>query len=81
MYLCGSTSADGTMGRRIDPSWRHIYLFLVPAYAPRLVNKDRVCGMVHIKEPLLLIEKCSPYTVSFPSVWSFTICPTSYNHK
>ena len=35
------------MGRRIDPSWGGpIELFLVP-----------VCGMMHIKEPLLLIRK------------------------
>ena len=39
-----------------------------------------VCGKVHIKEPLLLIGKSSPYGGSgFPlslSEWSFTICPT-----
>ena len=53
-------------------------------------NKGRgmcypVCGMVHIKEPLLLISKSSPCGGSrFPltlSDWSFTICPTPYNHK
>ena len=53
-------------------------------------NKGRgmcypVCGMVHIKEPLLLIEKNSPCGSSgFPhslSEWSFTICPTPYNRK
>ena len=37
-----------------------------------------VCGMVHIKEPLLLIEKSSPCGGSgFPislSEWSFTTC-------
>ena len=42
-----------------------------------------VCGMVHIKEPLLLIGKSSPCSGSgFPlllSEWSFTICPTPYN--
>ena len=52
-------------------------------------NKGRgmcypVCGMVHIKEPLLLIGKSSPCGGSgFPfslSEWSFTIiCPTPYN--
>ena len=55
-----------------------------------LCNKDRsmccpVCGMVHIKEPLLLIGKNSPCGGSgFPlslSEWSFTICPTPYNRK
>ena len=46
------------MGRRIDPSWGEpIELFLIPSS-----NKGRgmcypVCGMVHIKEPLLLIGK------------------------
>ena len=53
-------------------------------------NKGRVmcypvCGMVHIKEPLLLIGKTSPCGGSgFPlslSEWSFTICLTPYNSK
>ena len=53
-------------------------------------NKGRgmcypVCGVVHIKEPLLLIGKSSPCGSSgFPlslSEWSFTICPTPYNRK
>ena len=42
-----------------------------------------VCGMVHIKEPLLLIGNSSPCGISrFPlslSEWSFTICPMPYN--
>ena len=42
-----------------------------------------VCGMVHIKEPCLLIEKSSLCGGSgFPlslSEWSFTICLTPYN--
>ena len=44
-----------------------------------------VCGIVAIKEPLLLIGKSSPFEGSgFPlslSEWSFTICPTPYNRK
>ena len=53
-------------------------------------NKGRgmcypVCVMMHIKEPLLLIEKSSPCGSSgFPlslSEWSFTICLTPYNRK
>ena len=48
--------AHDAMGRRISPSWSGpIELFLVPASAPRLVYP--VCGVVHIKELLLLIEK------------------------
>ena len=53
-------------------------------------NKGRgtcypVCGMVHIKEPLLLIVKSSlcggrgfPFSLS---EWSVTICLTPYNRK
>ena len=53
-------------------------------------NKGRgicypVCGMVHIKEPLLLIDKCSLCGGSgFPfslSEWSLTICLTPYNRR
>ena len=53
-------------------------------------NKGRgmcypVCGMVHIKEPLLLIGKSSPCGGSgFPfslSEWSLTICLSPYNRK
>ena len=71
--------AHGAMGCRIDPSWVHDWC-----------NKGRgmcypVCGMVHIKEPLLLIGKSSPCGgIGFPlslSEWSFTICPTPYNSK
>ena len=44
-----------------------------------------VCGMMHIKEPLLLVGKSSPCGGSrFPlslSEWSSTICVTPYNHK
>ena len=53
-------------------------------------NKGRgmcypVCGMVHIKEPLLLIGKSSPCGGSgFPlslSEWSLTICLTPNNRR
>ena len=53
-------------------------------------NKGRgmcypVCGMVHIKEPLLLIDKSSLCGGSrFPfslSEWSLTICLMPYNHR
>ena len=63
--------AHGAMGRRIDPSGHGM------CYP--------VCGMVHIKEPLLLIVKSSLCGGSgFPfslSEWSLTICLTPYNHK
>ena len=81
----------GAMGHRIDHSWGEpIELFLVPASAPRLVNKGcgmcyPVCGMVHIKEPLLLIGKsrlCGGSRFSFSlSEWSLTICLMPYNLK
>ena len=53
-------------------------------------NKGRgmcypVCGMVHIKEPLLLIDRSSLCGGSgFPfslSEWSLTICLTPYNRR
>ena len=54
-------------------------------------TKDRgmcypVCGMMHIKEPLMLIGKSNPsggsgFPLSLLSEWSFTICPTAYNRK
>ena len=52
-------------------------LFLVPASAPRLVKQSRgicypVCGMVHIKEPLLLIDKSNGFPFSL-SEWYLTI--------
>ena len=57
--------AHGAMGRRIDPSWGGPTELLT--FQPVLhdwFNKGcgmyyPVCGMVHIKEPLLLIEKSS----------------------
>ena len=67
-----------------------IELFLVPASAPRCVNKGRgmnypVSGMVHIKDPFLLNGKNIPCGGSgFPlllSEWYSTICPTPYNLK
>ena len=83
--------AHGVMGRRIDPSWGGpIDLFLIPASPPRLVYKGcgmyyPVCGMMHIKESLLLIGKSSLCGGSwFPllvSEWSCTICLMPYNRK
>ena len=79
------------MGRQIDPSWGGpIELYHVPSVLHDWCNKGRgmcylVCGMVHVKEPLLLFGKSSPCASScFPlslSEWSFTICPTPYNRK
>ena len=45
-----------------------------------------VCGMMHIKEPLLLIGNSSPCSGGngFPlllSEWSFTIMSDAYNRK
>ena len=37
-----------------------IELFLVPTSVPRLVLKTVICGMMHIKETLLLIRKGNP---------------------
>ena len=79
--------AHGAMGRRIDPSLSYF------SFQPVLhdwCNKGcgmcyPVCGMVHIKEPLLLIGKSSLCGGSgFPlslSEWFFTIYLTPYNRK
>ena len=83
--------AHGAMGRRIDPSWGGpIELFSFQPVLHDWCNKGRrmcypICGMVHIKEPLMLIEKSSPsggngVPLSL-SEWSFTICLTPYNRK
>ena len=43
-----------------------------------------VCVMVHIKEPLLLIDKSSLCGGRFPlslSEWSLTICLTPYSRR
>ena len=83
--------AHGAMGRRIDPSWSgSIELFsrsnqCSTTGVTKAVVCAILCGMVHIKETLLLIGKSSPCGGSgFPlslSVWSFTICLTPYNCK
>ena len=54
--------AHGAMNRRIDPSW--CYFLFQPGFHD-WCNKGRVicypvCGMMHIKEPLLLIGNSSP---------------------
>ena len=55
--------AQGAMGRRIDPSWGGpIELFFFQPVLHDWCNKGcgmyyPVYGMVHIKEPLLLIER------------------------
>ena len=83
--------AHGAMGRQsilhgVDP----LSYFSFQPVIHDWCNKGRgmcypVCGMVHIKEPLLLIDKSSLCGGSgFPlslSEWSFTICPTPYNRK
>ena len=78
--------AHGAMGRPIDPSWGGpIELFFVPASDKGRGMCYPVCGMVHINEPLMLIEKSSPCGGSgFPlslTEWSFTICLAPYNRK
>ena len=91
MQLRGRVFAHGAMGRGIDPSWGGpIELFSFQPVLHNWCNKGRgmcypVCWMVHIKEPLLLIDKSSLCGGSgFPfslSEWSLTICLTPYNRK
>ena len=57
--------AHGAMGHRIDPSWEDplSYFSFLPVLHDWFVKGCGmcypVCGMVHIKEPLLLIRKSS----------------------
>ena len=85
-----------TPNRRIDSLCRGVVkhsLIHSSSFQPVLhdwCNKGRgicypVCGMVHIKEPLLLIDKSSlcggnvfPFSLS---EWSLTICLTPYNRR
>ena len=76
--------AHGAMGCRIDP----LSYFSFQPVLHDWRNKGMyypVCGMMHIKEPLLLIGKSILCGRSgFPlllSEWSFTICLTSFNRK
>ena len=58
--------AHGAMGHRIDPSWwTHSAIFPSSQCSTTGVIKVvvmcyPVCGMMHIKQPLLLIGKSSP---------------------
>ena len=62
-----------------------ILLILFNVKGLKQIDIIQIYGMVHIKEPLLLIRKSSPCGGSgFPlslSEWSFTICPMPYKHK
>ena len=79
--------AYGAMGRRIDSSLS--YFSFQPVLHDWCNNGYGmcypVCGMVYIKEPLLLIGKSSPcggsgFHLSL-SEWFFTINLTPYNRK
>ena len=78
--------AHGAMGGLIDPSWwTHWAISRSNQCSMTGVSKVVVCGMMHIKEPFLLIGKSNPCGGSgFPlslSEWFFTICLTPYNCK
>ena len=83
--------ANGVMGRRINTSWwTHCAVSRSSQCSTTGVTKAvgcyPVCGMMHIKEPLLLIEKSSACSgdCRFPLSLSecfFTICMTPYNSK
>ena len=84
MYLRGKgvqSWCDGSSDRSsmVDPL---IYFSFQPVIHD-WCNKG--CGIMYIKEPLLLVGKSIPCDGSgFPlslSEWSFTICPTPYNRK
>ena len=87
IIIISSSSSSSSSSRGVDPL---SYYYSFQPVLNDWCNKGRgmcypVCGMVYIKEPLLLIGKSSPCGGSgFPLSlfeWSFTICPTSYNRK
>ena len=86
--LTGARCSDWSSDRSfmVDP----MSYFSVQPVPHDWCNKGRgmcyhVCGIMHIKEHLLLIGKSSPCGSSgFPLSlldWSFTICPLPYNRK
>ena len=86
----GMSELSVDIGMKIVLKDSHVILQIAAVASLRWCNKGRgmcypVCGMVHIKEPLLLIENNSPCGGSgFPlslSEWSYTICLTPYNRK
>ena len=79
-------SVVGSILHGVDPL---SYFSFQPVLHDRC-NKGRgmcypVCGMVHIKEPLLLIDKsslCGGSAVPFSlSEWSLTVYMTPYNRR
>ena len=79
--LHGRASAHGAIGQRINP----LLVSLQPVFHD-LCNKGYgmcypVCGMVHIKEPLLLTGKNIPCGSRFPLSLIGPLFLTPYNHK
>ena len=83
--------AHGAVGCRINPSWYNHWAISRSSQCSTtgitkvVVFVNPVCGMMHIKEPLLLIGKssiCGGSRFSFLLYeWSCTICLTPYNRK
>ena len=82
--------AHGARDHRIDPLVDPLSYFSFQPVLHDWCNEGRgmcypVCGMVHIKEPLLLIGKSNLCgVIGFPlslSEWSLTISLTPYNRK
>ena len=78
-----------------EVSHTHTHTHTLAAQIPDVTERSKsvshthtrfpVCGMMHIKEPLLLIGKSnlcggSGFSISL-SEWSFTICLTPYSRK
>ena len=77
-------STHGAMDHQIDTSW---WIDCSVSHSSQCSMTEwcyPVCGMVHIKDPLLLIGKSDPCSgdSGFPlslSKWSYTICLMPYN--
>ena len=84
LELCDSASVDSAIGNSIDSHDGPIKLFSCQPVLHNWGSKGYgmcypVCGMVHIKEPLLLIRKSSPCSGGSGfhlSEWYTTICLT-----
>ena len=99
MYVCKGAGRSSEVERSLMVRWvvgsilhgvDPLSYFSIQPVLHDWCNKFRgmcypVCGMVHIKEPLLLIDKSSLCGGSgFPfslSEWSLTICLTPYNRR
>ena len=84
-YYCSKHIVQWVVGSIIHDRLIELFLFSFQPVLHDWCNKGcgmcyPICGMMHIKEPLLLIRKSSRFPLALFE-WSFTICLTPYNRK